>query len=178
MPDTRDQTLSELRKRKAVAVVRLDNDELVEEAVAALQRGGITCVEITMTVPRAIEAIKGLARRAGLLVGAGTVTSPEVVDECVEAGARFIVSPGFLQDVVARTLELGCVAIPGAMTPTEVLVAWRAGADMVKIFPAARLGPQFIADRACNWRGQFRRRFIVQIDFWPRQIIVPAPRRP
>ncbi len=146
MPNTRDETLTELRRRKVVAVVRLSNGELVQEVVEALQRGGITCIEITMTVPHANEVIRKLSRKAGLIVGAGTVTSCEAVDECVEAGARFVVSPGLLPDVVARTRELERVAIPGAMTPTEVLLAWRAGADMVKIFPAARLGPQFIAD--------------------------------
>jgi 2-dehydro-3-deoxyphosphogluconate aldolase/(4S)-4-hydroxy-2-oxoglutarate aldolase len=146
MRNDREATLAALRTRKVVAVIRLDGDELVEDAVEALCRGGISCIEITMTVPHAATAIRRVCRNRGLIVGAGTVMSREAVDACADAGAQFIVSPVFLPEVVAHARERGCVAIPGALTPTEVFLAWRFGADMVKIFPAARLGPQFIAD--------------------------------
>jgi 2-dehydro-3-deoxyphosphogluconate aldolase/(4S)-4-hydroxy-2-oxoglutarate aldolase len=110
--------------------------------VEALVAGGITVIEVTMTVPGAVELLRELKRGYGdgLLLGSGTVTDAEQAATTIDAGAEFVVSPSFHPDVVAKTKELGKVSIPGALTPTEVITAWRAGADYVKIFPCSAVG--------------------------------------
>jgi 2-dehydro-3-deoxyphosphogluconate aldolase/(4S)-4-hydroxy-2-oxoglutarate aldolase len=110
--------------------------------VEALVAGGITVIEVTMTVPGAVELLRELKREYGdgLLLGSGTVTDAEQAATTIDAGAEFVVSPSFHPDVVAKTKELGKVSIPGALTPTEVITAWRAGADYVKIFPCSAVG--------------------------------------
>jgi 2-dehydro-3-deoxyphosphogluconate aldolase/(4S)-4-hydroxy-2-oxoglutarate aldolase len=110
--------------------------------VEALVAGGITVMEVTMTVPGAVELLRDLKKEHGekLLLGSGTVTDPEQAAATIDAGAEFVVSPGFHPEVVAKTKELGKVSIPGALTPTEVITAWRAGADYVKIFPCSAVG--------------------------------------
>jgi 2-dehydro-3-deoxyphosphogluconate aldolase/(4S)-4-hydroxy-2-oxoglutarate aldolase len=102
---------------------------------------GIPIVEITMTTPGALEVINNLANRyADLAVGAGTVLDEETARLCIEAGARFLTSPGFVPEVVALAKSKNVVVLPGALTPTEVIAAWKAGSDFVKIFPAANVG--------------------------------------
>jgi 2-dehydro-3-deoxyphosphogluconate aldolase/(4S)-4-hydroxy-2-oxoglutarate aldolase len=110
--------------------------------VEALVAGGITVIEVTMTVQGAVELLRELKRGYGdgLLLGSGTVTDAEQAATTIDAGAEFVVSPSFHPDVVAKTKELGKVSIPGALTPTEVITAWRAGADYVKIFPCSAVG--------------------------------------
>jgi 2-dehydro-3-deoxyphosphogluconate aldolase/(4S)-4-hydroxy-2-oxoglutarate aldolase len=94
-----------------------------------------------MTVPGAIEVIRQLAERfSNLVVGAGTVLDEETAERCLDAGARFITSTGLVPEVMEAALKRGVLAIPGALTPTEVITAWKAGADFVKVFPAASLG--------------------------------------
>lgn len=106
----------------------------------ALARGGITCVETTLRTAAGLEALAALARETDLLVGAGTVLSRRQVDEVAAAGARFVVSPGFDEDVVDATLDAGMVSLPGVATATEIQWAVAAGVDTVKFFPADRLG--------------------------------------
>jgi 2-dehydro-3-deoxyphosphogluconate aldolase/(4S)-4-hydroxy-2-oxoglutarate aldolase len=110
--------------------------------VEALVAGGITVMEVTMTVPCAVELLADLKKEYGdsLLLGSGTVTDAEQAAAMIDAGAEFVVSPSFHPEVVAKTKELGKVSIPGALTPTEVITAWRAGADYVKIFPCSAVG--------------------------------------
>jgi len=110
--------------------------------VEALVAGGITVMEVTMTVPGAVELLRDLKKEFGdkLLLGSGTVTDAEQAATTIDAGAEFVVSPSFHPDVVAMTKELGKVSIPGALTPTEVITAWRADADYVKIFPCSAVG--------------------------------------
>ncbi len=110
--------------------------------VEAMVAGGITVMEVTMTVPGAVELLRALRKeyRDKLLLGSGSVTSAAQVEATVGAGAEFVVSPSFHPEVVARTKELGKVSIPGSLTPTEVITAWRAGADYVKIFPCSAVG--------------------------------------
>jgi 2-dehydro-3-deoxyphosphogluconate aldolase / (4S)-4-hydroxy-2-oxoglutarate aldolase len=110
--------------------------------VEALVAGGITVMEVTMTVPGAVDLLRGLKKEYGdrLLLGSGTVTDVAQVQETIAAGAEFVVSPSFHPEVVGRTKALGKVSIPGALTPTEVITAWRAGADYVKIFPCSAVG--------------------------------------
>lgn len=113
-----------------------DADPLAE----ALTAGGLRCVEVTFRTTAAEAAIRAMAQREELLVGAGTVLTPAQVDQAVEAGARFVVSPGFSPLVVGRCQELGIPVFPGAATATEIQLAVDAGLDTVKFFPAAQLG--------------------------------------
>ncbi len=122
-----------------VPVVVIDSATIAADLVGALAAGGITTVEITLRTPAGIEAIRASSDR-GSRVGAGTVLTPQQVDECADAGARFIVSPGFDDEVVARAQERGLDVLPGIATATELQRALRAGLDVVKFFPADRLG--------------------------------------
>ncbi len=130
------------------AVVRAESAELASKALRAVIEGDINVVEITMTVPGAINAIRSLANELAddVILGAGTVLDPQTCHDCVDAGARFIVSPNTDPDTISAARSSGAVAIPGALTPTEVLTAWRAGADIIKIFPGNVVGPSYIRD--------------------------------
>lgn len=124
-----------------VPVIRARSPEEALRAIAAIQKGGVPIIEITMTVPGAVDLIAEVARAAAdAVVGAGTVLDPEAARACVEAGARFVVSPALNLDTIAACREMGTVVLPGALTPTEVVAAWRAGADLVKVFPAGAVG--------------------------------------
>ena len=144
--DGRQRLIEQLVALRAIAVLRADDADRAVSAACAIVAGGIRAIEVTMTVPNAYEVLRQVATRTSAILGAGTVLTGDQVDRCVEAGARFIVSPTCCPDVIARAHALEAVVIPGAMTPTEVLNAWHLGADMVKIFPAARLGPEFLSD--------------------------------
>lgn len=145
---TKDKVLEGLLAAKAVAVIRMKDAARVAAAADAIRRGGVTAVEITMTVPGAVQIIREMAKSkaAGTLVGAGTVLDAKTAAEVIEAGADFVVAPVYDRDVVQVCLDAGVVAAPGAFTPTEILAAWRAGADIVKVFPATSLGPRFFRD--------------------------------
>lgn len=125
-----------------VPVVRATSADKAMLAAEAVCRGGIPIVEVTMTVPRAIETISYLAKKLGedVLVGAGTVLDAETAERCVSAGAEFIVSPGFDLETVGYANRSGKVIMAGALTPTEVIAAWKAGSDFVKIFPCGNVG--------------------------------------
>jgi 2-dehydro-3-deoxyphosphogluconate aldolase/(4S)-4-hydroxy-2-oxoglutarate aldolase len=124
-----------------IPVIRAQSADEAASAIAAIQKGGVSVLEITMTVPGAIELIREVARRAtDALVGAGTVLDPENALACIDAGARFVVSPALNLATIAACREAGIAVLPGALTPTEVLTAWNAGADFVKVFPANALG--------------------------------------
>lgn len=124
-----------------IPAVRLHSAEHARYAAEALHRAGIPIAEITMTVPGALEVISALARDLpGMIVGAGTVLDVETAERCVEAGAKFLTSTGFVAEVVAFARNKGVLVIPGALTPSEVIQAWKAGSDFVKIFPCGPLG--------------------------------------
>lgn len=110
--------------------------------VEAMYAGGINVMEVTMTVPGAIDVLKELKKKYGsnILLGSGTVTTAAQAQATIEAGAEFVISPSLHLDVIAKTKELGKVSIPGSLTPTEVITAWNAGADYVKIFPCSAMG--------------------------------------
>jgi len=121
--------------------VRVSSAETALFAAETVYDAGIPVVEITMTVPKAVEVISQLAQNyPALIVGAGTVLDTETAHRCLDAGAKFITSPGLIHEVVEYTLENNSVAMPGALTPSEVIAAWKAGADFVKIFPCSQLG--------------------------------------
>jgi 2-dehydro-3-deoxyphosphogluconate aldolase/(4S)-4-hydroxy-2-oxoglutarate aldolase len=116
--------------------------------VDAISEGGVRVLEVTMTVPGAVELIADLAPRmpAGFVLGAGTVVDAATAKRVIDAGARFIVSPVFRQEVIDACHERGAAAMPGCFSPTEILNAWDGGADVVKVFPATALGPGYIKD--------------------------------
>ena len=123
-----------------VPVVVIDDAGKAPDLVAALAAGGIHCAEITLRTPAGVDAIRAVAATEGFTVGAGTVLTLDDLERTVEAGALFIVSPGFDEELVARALELGIGILPGVATATEVQRAVKAGLDTVKFFPADRLG--------------------------------------
>jgi 2-dehydro-3-deoxyphosphogluconate aldolase/(4S)-4-hydroxy-2-oxoglutarate aldolase len=121
--------------------VRVPSRDLATFAAETVYAAGIPIVEITMTTPGALEVIDDLSKRyADLAVGAGTVLDEETARRCVEAGARFITSPGLIPEVVGLAKKMDVVVFPGALTPTEIIAAWKAGADFVKIFPTGHIG--------------------------------------
>lgn len=144
--DTRQDVVAWIARDRAVAVVRTDAPDQLIGLAQALQVGGIVCFEITMTVPNALEGIRAVteAMRGSVLVGAGSVTDAATAKAAIEAGARYIVSPVFKREVVEAAHAHGAAAMPGCFTPTEILAAHEAGADVVKVFPAGSLGPGFI----------------------------------
>jgi 2-dehydro-3-deoxyphosphogluconate aldolase/(4S)-4-hydroxy-2-oxoglutarate aldolase len=131
-----------------VAIIRMQDPAAVRGVVDALAEGGVRAVEVTMTVPRAIELIAEIAPTLpkGFLFGAGTVLDGDTVKRAVEAGARFIVSPVFRRDVIEAAHKEGVPVMPGCFTATEILNAWDAGADIVKVFPATSVGPSYVKD--------------------------------
>jgi len=131
-----------------VAVIRLKDPAKLRAVVDALADGGVRALEVTMTVPRAVEMIRALAPTLpdGFLLGAGTVTDVATARAVIDAGATFVVGPVFRPDVIGACHERGVPAMPGCFSPTEILAAHEAGADIVKVFPATMLGPQYIRD--------------------------------
>jgi 2-dehydro-3-deoxyphosphogluconate aldolase/(4S)-4-hydroxy-2-oxoglutarate aldolase len=131
-----------------VAVIRLIEADQLCAAAEALAAGGVRAIEVTMTVPRAVELIQALASSLppDVLVGAGTVLDPETARQVILAGARFVVSPVFRIPVMEMCHLYDVAVMPGCFSPTEILLAWESGADMVKVFPATALGPGFIRD--------------------------------
>ena len=140
----RRAVVDHLIDRGAVAVVRLGSATQAQDVVAALADGGVTAIEVTFTTPGALDLIASLSGRESLLVGAGSVLTAEQARHAIEAGARYIVSPVFDPDVLATAHTYDVPAMPGAYTPTEIMRAYAAGADLVKVFPADTLGPAFL----------------------------------
>jgi 2-dehydro-3-deoxyphosphogluconate aldolase/(4S)-4-hydroxy-2-oxoglutarate aldolase len=121
--------------------VRVSSQDLARFAAETVYSAGIPVVEITMTTPGALQLINDLAHRfPDLAVGAGTILDDDMARQCVDAGARFLTSPGFVPEVVAYARKVDVVVFPGALTPTEVIAAWKAGSDFVKIFPTGHIG--------------------------------------
>ena len=130
-----------------IAVVRLPESAGLRNVAAALAAGGVAAVEITLTTPGALEAIADLASRGGdCVIGAGTVLDEKDARNAIAAGARFVVSPTLDRGVVRYCRDQGIASLPGAFTPTELLEAWRAGAALVKLFPASALGPRYLRE--------------------------------
>src|SRR6266700_4395566 len=128
-----------------VAVVRSRDGQQLVEVARALADGGVTVVEITMSVPDALEVVRAVKRALGdrLLLGAGTILDPETARAALLAGAEYLVAPTINLDVIRLCQRYDKLVMPGAFTPTEILTAWEAGADIVKVFPADVVGPAF-----------------------------------
>jgi 2-dehydro-3-deoxyphosphogluconate aldolase/(4S)-4-hydroxy-2-oxoglutarate aldolase len=142
----RERTVARLIELGAVAVLRLRDPAPADRVIDAICAGGVRAVEVTVTVPGAIELIERTARRLGddVLLGVGSVLDAETARRAVDAGARYVVSPVFDAEVVASAHALGVPALPGAFSPSEILRAHRSGADIVKVFPAEVFGVSFI----------------------------------
>ena len=129
-----------------VAVIRAESPDLLVDVAEALLAGGVQVMEVTFTVPRAVQVLERVAGKLGdrILLGAGTVLDPETARAAFLAGAEFIVSPAVNLEVIELCRRYGKLVMPGALTPTEVLTAWQAGADIVKIFPSELTGPKYL----------------------------------
>ncbi len=138
---TKEQVRARIVELAIVPAVRAANTDEALFAAEAVSRGGLPIVELTMTVPKATELIAHLVKKhPHMLVGAGTVLDLETARACLAAGARFISSPGLDLEILEFTVKAGVIAMPGALTPTEIMAAVKAGADFVKIFPCSQVG--------------------------------------
>lgn len=138
----------ELTSTGVVAIARASSTQRIVAAVETVVRAGVTCVEVALTTPGAVDAIAALAASLGetACLGAGTVLTTQQVRECVGAGAKFIVAPSLVPDVVEFASAQGIPVFPGALTPSEIVTAWLSGAAAVKVFPASAVGPTYVRD--------------------------------
>ncbi|MGA2575083.1 MAG: bifunctional 4-hydroxy-2-oxoglutarate aldolase/2-dehydro-3-deoxy-phosphogluconate aldolase [Bryobacteraceae bacterium] len=137
----RQEVRARIEEIGIVTAIRLSSAEDALFAVKAIAGCGIPIAEVTMTVPGAIKVISELVRdRPELVVGAGTVVDTETARRCLDAGAMFLSSPGLDLEVVEFAVKQNVVVFPGALTPSEIMAAWKAGSDFVKVFPCSRLG--------------------------------------
>ena len=145
---SRSEVVAEVERLGIVAIIRMPDPAALRAVVDALAEGGVRALEVTMTVPRAIELIAEIAPTlpADFLFGAGTLLDADTVHRAVDAGAQFIVSPVFKPEVVKAAHDDGVPVMPGCFTPTEILGAWEMGADIIKVFPATSVGPGYLKD--------------------------------
>ena len=141
---TPDSFVERLGREKASAILRTNNQELAAKAMEAAIRGGFTIIEFTLTIPGVFELVQDFSRREGLIVGTGTVMDVEQARQSVEAGARFLVSPVVDDTVIDAANQLNVASMPGTHTPTEMLRAHRAGAQLCKLFPCPQGGPDWV----------------------------------
>ena len=141
----KNKAMGQLITSGALGIIRVNQAEGLVRIARALQQGELNCIEITMTTPGALRAIEETSEElTGVIMGAGTVLDATTARQAILAGAEFLVTPTVELDVIEMAHRYGKVAIIGAMTPTEILTAWEAGADMVKVFPAGILGPGYL----------------------------------
>jgi 2-dehydro-3-deoxyphosphogluconate aldolase/(4S)-4-hydroxy-2-oxoglutarate aldolase len=138
---TREEVCARIKEIGIIPAIRVSSSDEAHFAIEAVASGGIPIVEVTMTVPGAVELISHLVQHhRKTIVGAGTVLDLHTARECADAGVNFITAPGFDPEIVDFAVKQGIAALPGALTPTEVVRAWKAGADFVKVFPCALAG--------------------------------------
>ena len=145
-PMSRQDNLARVLQSGIVAIIRAPTGERLGDVAEALLAGGIDCMEVTFTIPNAIDILGELNERIGdrVLLGAGTVLDTETARAAILAGAEFIVSPSTRLDVIQLCNRYDKLVMPGALTPTEVITAWEAGADVVKVFPSDLTGPSYL----------------------------------
>ncbi|HEX8521806.1 MAG TPA: bifunctional 4-hydroxy-2-oxoglutarate aldolase/2-dehydro-3-deoxy-phosphogluconate aldolase [Tepidisphaeraceae bacterium] len=148
MAKSKQHLIQQVADAGVVAVIRASSLDVLPGLAKALLEGGVPAIEVTMTTPKAIRGIEKLADEFGdrAVVGVGTVLDAATAADAIQAGAQFVVSPTFEPAVVETTLRYGKISIPGAFTPTEIMRAWGAGADVVKVFPSTALGPSYFKD--------------------------------
>lgn len=141
------EALAKILEEGVVPVIRVSSAQEAWEVSKAIKEGGVSVLEVTMTVPGAMDVIKEVSQKFGkeVLLGAGTVLDPETARAALLNGAQFLVSPSLNLEVIKVANRYSAVVIPGALSPTEILTAWEAGADLVKVFPIAQVGgPAYI----------------------------------
>jgi len=145
---THAEVLKRILDSGVVAVIRMKDTNRLLKVIEAVRQGGVKSIEITMTVPGAVEIIRQLSTAVppDVLIGAGTVTDEETAKQVIEAGAAFVVGPVLNLGVVSVCKSRDIAVMPGCYTPTEILTAWNAGADIIKVFPATSLGPKYFKD--------------------------------
>src|SRR5215212_4597680 len=148
MAKTKEQYFQQIADVGVIAVIRAPSKEVLIDIAQALLAGGAPGIEVTMSTPKAIAGIEILADQLGdkCVVGVGTVLDAATAADAIHAGAQFVVSPAFDPEIVATTKRYGKISVPGAFTPTEIVRAWTAGADVVKVFPSTALGPGYFKD--------------------------------
>ncbi len=146
MKNNMENPLQRVLNHTIVAVIRAESGELLADVAESLLAGGVEVMEVTFTVPRAVRVLEQVADRIGdrILLGAGTVLDAETCRTAILAGAEFIVSPSTHVDVIQTCKRYSKLVMPGAFTPTEVVTAWQAGADIVKVFPSEITGPRYL----------------------------------
>ena len=142
------EVLDQIFTSGVVAVIRLKDKRRLTKVIEAVRSGGVKCIEITMTVPGAVEVIRELVPSVpkDVLIGAGTVTTRETALKVIDAGAAFVVGPVFNPEIVELCNQRDVPVMPGCFSPTEIFSAWSAGADIIKVFPATSLGPKYFKD--------------------------------
>jgi len=140
------RALDRILDRIIVAVIRAESPDLLADVAEALLAGGVEVMEVTFTVPRATHVLEQVAGKLGdrVLLGAGTVLDPETARAAILSGAQFIVAPTVNPQVIELCRRYSKLVMPGALTPTEIVAAWQAGADIVKIFPSELTGPKYL----------------------------------
>jgi len=140
-------TLEKMKTSGVVGVIRTKSSKKLLKVARAIKEGGVNCVEVAMTTPDALSVIEEVSQQLDdVLIGAGTVLDAETARAAILAGAEYLVSPTTDPEMIKLCKRYDKVVAPGAFTPTEIMEAWEAGADIVKVFPASRLGPKFISD--------------------------------
>lgn len=147
-PSDRTRVMEVIEGTGVIAVIRADSAGELVDVCAALRDGGVVASEITMTTPKALDAIERANDKLGdsCVIGVGTVLDAQTCRAAILAGAQYVVSPSLDLDVIAMAHRYARPVIPGALTPTEIVTAWSAGADMVKVFPANHFGPRYLKD--------------------------------
>jgi 2-dehydro-3-deoxyphosphogluconate aldolase/(4S)-4-hydroxy-2-oxoglutarate aldolase len=145
---SRADVLARILDSGVVAVIRLKDSNRLLKVIEAVRAGGVKCIEITMTVPGAVEIIRQLSAAvpADVLIGAGTVVDERTAGQVIDAGAKFVVGPILNLNIVSLCAKRDIAVMPGCFTPTEIYTAWNAGADIIKVFPATSLGPKYFKD--------------------------------
>ncbi len=145
---TRGQILDRLVEAGVVAVIRAQSSEHLISVAEAIKDGGVDCIEVTMTTPNALDVIAEVSEKMGddVLIGVGSVLDQETARAAILAGAEYVVGPSFDPRVIEMSHRYDKPVVPGCFTPTEIVTAWSAGADLIKLFPATAVGPQYIKD--------------------------------
>ena len=148
MSDKRQDVVEAVERAGIVAIIRMKDPAKVRAVFDAIAEGGVRTIEVTMSVPGAVEVIRQLAQGLpdGCILGAGTVLDADTAERVIDAGAAFVVSPVLRREVIAACHAHDAAVMPGCFSPTEILDAWEAGADIVKVFPATALGPGYLKD--------------------------------
>ncbi|NQT26777.1 bifunctional 4-hydroxy-2-oxoglutarate aldolase/2-dehydro-3-deoxy-phosphogluconate aldolase [candidate division KSB1 bacterium] len=143
---SRQTVLNEIQDCGAVVILRLTNSDKILQIAEAIIQGGMKAIEVTLNTPGAIEAISKLCKTLGdkILIGAGTVLNGDEAEKAIHAGAKYVISPVFKPEIIHMAHAHDCPAVPGCMTPTEMLQAHEAGADVIKLFPAESFGPEYM----------------------------------